>query len=69
MNTTAAPVVSLLMKEEPPEPPNRVCEAPPKAAPISAPFPVWSRTIAISAIEAITWTKMISRFMIPVPFS
>jgi hypothetical protein len=54
MNKTAAPVVNLVMKELPPEPPKRVCEAPPNAAPISAPLPDWSKTMTTSATQAIT---------------
>jgi hypothetical protein len=53
INTIAAPVVSLLIKELPPVPPKRVCDAPPNAAPISAPLPVWSKTIAINATQAV----------------
>jgi hypothetical protein len=55
INTTAAPVVSLPRNVEPPPPPKSVWEAPPKAAPISAPLPVWRRTIKMSARQAKTW--------------
>jgi hypothetical protein len=54
MNTTAAPVVSLDINELPPEPPKSVCEAPPNAAPISAPLPDWSKTITTSEIQTNT---------------
>ena len=52
---TAAPVVALLKKVEAPVLPNSVwLPPPPKAAPISAPFPVWSKTIMIRATHTIT---------------
>jgi len=47
MNTTAATVVSLLKKVAAPRAPKRVWLDPPKAAPISAPFPPWMSTITI----------------------
>jgi len=47
MKITAATVVILLRNEAAPRLPNRVWLDPPKAAPISAPFPLWSRTTAI----------------------
>ena len=55
MKMIAIPVVTLLSKVAGPEPPNRACdEAPPRDAPIPAPFPVWSKTIMIRRIQAIT---------------
>ena len=57
----AAIVVSRLKKVDAPVLPNRVwLDPPPKAAPMSAPFPVWSKTIMISAILTIIW-MMISK--------
>ena len=54
MKIMAAAVVALLRKVEAPVLPNRVwLEPPPKAAPMSAPFPVWSKTIMIRAIQTI----------------
>ena len=56
MNTIAAPVVALLKKVEAPVLPNKVwLDPPPKAAPMSAPLPVWSSTIMISAMQTSTW--------------
>ena len=61
MKIMAAPVVALLKNVEAPVLPNRVwLEPPPKAAPMSAPFPVWSSTIMINAILTIIW-MMISK--------
>ena len=55
MNTTAAMVVALLRNVDAPELPKRVwLDPPPKAAPMSAPLPVWSRTIMIRAIHTMT---------------
>jgi hypothetical protein len=48
---TATPVVNLLRNPIAPELPKIVWLAPPKAAPISAPFPAWRRTIMIRAIQ------------------
>ena len=55
MKTMAAPVVIFVKNGAGPAPPKTVCEAPPNAAPISAPFPVWSSTIKISAMHTKTW--------------
>jgi len=56
MNMMAAAVVALLKKVEAPVLPNRVwLEPPPNAAPMSAPLPVWSRTIIISAMQTMMW--------------
>jgi hypothetical protein len=52
MKTVAAAMVNLLKKPIAPALPKRVWLAPPKAAPISAPFPAWRRTIITSAMEA-----------------
>ena len=60
----AAAVVALLKKVEAPVLPNSVwLEPPPKAAPMSAPLPVWSKTIIISAIQTRTCI-IISRIVI-----
>ena len=59
MNTTAAMVVALVRNVDAPELPKRVwLDPPPKAAPISAPLPVWSRTIMIRAIHTMTCTMI-----------
>ena len=61
MKIMAAAVVALLKNVDAPVLPNRVwLEPPPKAAPMSAPLPVWSSTIMISAILTIIW-MMISK--------
>ncbi len=55
INIMAAAVVALLRKVDAPVLPNSVwLEPPPKAAPMSAPLPVWSKTIMISAMLTIT---------------
>ena len=55
MNMMAAPVVALLRNVDAPVLPKRVwLPPPPKAAPISAPLPVWSKTIMMSATQTIT---------------
>lgn len=55
IKTTAATVVALLRKVDAPVLPNRVwLPPPPKAAPISAPLPVCSSTIMISAMQTMT---------------
>jgi hypothetical protein len=52
MKIMATPVVILVKKPAGPADPKRVwLEPPPKAAPISAPFPVWSNTIRIKRIQ------------------
>ena len=64
MKTIAAPVVALLKKVEAPVLPNNVwLDPPPKAAPMSAPLPVWSSTIMISAMQTSTWI-IISKIVI-----
>jgi len=51
MNTTTTTVVILVMKPDEPELPKSVWLAPlPKAAPISDPRPVWSKTMSTKAI-------------------
>jgi hypothetical protein len=62
---TATPVVNLLRNPIAPELPKIVWLAPPKAAPISAPFPAWRRTIIISAIQ----TKICRTVMIAIIFN
>jgi hypothetical protein len=54
MKMTAAPVVSLDRKLCAPRGPKTVLEAPPKAAPISAPLPFCKRTMDIKIAETIT---------------
>ncbi len=55
INTIATMVVALLSKVEAPVLPRRVwLDPPPKAEPISAPFPVCSNTIRISAMQTTT---------------
>jgi hypothetical protein len=52
MKTTAAAVVTLLRKVAAPLLPKSVWLDPPKAAPISAPLPLWSRTTPIKKRDA-----------------
>lgn len=47
IKTMAATVVILLRKDAAPRLPKRVWLEPPKAAPISAPLPLWSKTTAM----------------------
>ena len=55
MKTMAAPAVALLRNVEAPALPKSVLlDPPPKAAPMSAPFPVWRRTITMSATQTMT---------------
>ncbi len=54
MNMIAAVVVSFARKLCAPRGPNTVCDAPPNAAPMSAPLPFCNRTIAIKMAETIT---------------
>lgn len=49
----ATTVVSLLKKVAAPRDPKTVWEAPPKAAPISAPFPAWSRITMIKKVQTV----------------
>jgi hypothetical protein len=51
----AAIVVILLKIVAAPRAPNRVCPEPPKAAPSSAPLPLWMRTMKIRNAHTITW--------------
>jgi hypothetical protein len=67
MKTMAAPVVIFVKNGAGPAPPKTVCEAPPNAAPISAPFPVWSSTIKISAMHTMTWMITNNRYICFVP--
>jgi hypothetical protein len=53
INTIAAIVVILLKMVAAPRAPNRVCPEPPKAAPSSAPLPLWIRTMKIRKILTI----------------
>ncbi len=55
INTTAAMVVILLKKVAAPLLPKRVWLDPPKAAPSSAPLPLWRRTTAIRKIHTKIW--------------
>jgi hypothetical protein len=64
----AAAVVALLKKVDAPVLPNSVwLEPPPNAAPMSAPLPVWSKTIMIRAIQTIIW--MIIKRIVIIKFS
>jgi hypothetical protein len=54
MNMTAAATVILCKKDVAPELPKMVWLEPPKAAPMLAPFPFWSKTIRIRAIQTAT---------------
>ena len=63
MKIMAAPVVILVKNGAGPAPPNTVWDAPPNAAPISAPFPVWSSTINMSAMHTMTWTRTNKAYM------
>jgi hypothetical protein len=64
MNMIAAPVVALLKNVDAPVLPKSVwLLPPPKAAPMSAPLPVWSNTIKISAKQTTT-CNMISNMVI-----
>ena len=54
MKTTATTVVILPKKVVAPELPKIVWLDPPKAAPMLAPFPVWSKTIRISPMQTRT---------------
>ena len=64
MKTTATPVVILPKKVVAPELPKIVWLDPPKAAPMLAPLPVWSKTIRISPMQTITWMITINRVMV-----
>lgn len=55
MKTTALAVVSLFRNVEAPLLPKRVWLDPPKAAPMSAPFPLWSNTMKIRKRHTSTW--------------
>ena len=55
MKIMAAIVVALFKNVDAPAPPNKVwLDPPPKAAPMSAPLPVWSSTIKIKAKQTTT---------------
>jgi hypothetical protein len=55
INTTAAPIVTLLKKVEAPVLPNTVwLDPPPKTAPMSAPLPDCKRIMRISAMHTMT---------------
>ena len=55
IKTTATMVVSLVRKVAAPPLPKTVWLDPPKAAPMLAPLPVWSRTIIIRAKQTSIW--------------
>lgn len=66
MKMTAAAVVSWCKKLAGPRLPKTVWLEPPKAAPMLAPLPVWSRMMAIRARETITWrTRMNINIRLP----
>jgi hypothetical protein len=60
IKTTAAIVVSFVRNPIAPALPNNVWLDPPKAAPISAPFPAWRRTIITRAIQTRTCIKVMA---------
>jgi hypothetical protein len=60
MKRTATTVVNLVRKPIAPELPKIVWLAPPKAAPISAPFPACRRTIRMSAKQTMMWITVIT---------
>lgn len=65
MKMMAAPVVSFDINVLPPEAPKTDWLPPaPKDAPISAPFPDWSKTIPISAMLTVTCRKTKNAVMI-----
>ena len=65
MKTTAAPAVSLLRKLVGPVEPNRVWDdPPPKTAPMSDPFPVWSRMTRIRATDTMMCRMTISVYLV-----
>jgi hypothetical protein len=51
MNITAAATVTFCKKDVAPELPKTVWLEPPKAAPMLAPFPFWTKTIKIRAMQ------------------
>ncbi len=55
INTIAEAVVSLLRKVEAPLLPKIVWLEPPNAAPISAPLPLWSKTMEIKKRQQVMW--------------
>jgi hypothetical protein len=56
MKMMATPVVILVKKPPGPADPKRVwLDPPPKAAPMSAPLPVWSKTIKIKKTHTKMW--------------
>jgi hypothetical protein len=64
MNTMAAPAVSLPRKLVGPLDPNSVWEdPPPNTAPMSVPFPVWSRMIRMRVMDTITCRMMIAVYI------
>jgi hypothetical protein len=58
MNSTAAIVVILVKNPAAPGLPKMVWLAPPKAAPIEAPFPAWRRTMRTKAAQTNIWTMV-----------
>jgi hypothetical protein len=64
MKTTATPVVILPKKVVAPELPKIVWLDPPKAAPMLAPLPVWSKTIRISPMQTIMWIITINTVIV-----
>ena len=66
MKMIAAAVVSLCKKLAGPRLPKTVWLEPPKAAPMLAPLPVWSRMMAIRARETTMWrTRVIVIIRLP----
>jgi hypothetical protein len=63
MKMMAAAAVILCKKEVAPALPKTVWLDPPKAAPISAPLPLWSKTINMRARQTVTWIRIRMSFM------
>jgi hypothetical protein len=63
MNITAAATVILCRKDAAPELPKTVWLEPPKAAPMLAPFPFWSKTIMMRAMQTAIWTRTMISFI------
>jgi hypothetical protein len=65
IKTTATTVVILLRNDAEPRLPKSVWLDPPKAAPISAPLPLWSSTTAMRKRQAKIWIIINSIVMVP----
>ncbi|HTN71397.1 MAG TPA: hypothetical protein VMO00_09945 [Methylomirabilota bacterium] len=60
MKTMAMPAVNLVKKFPAPLLPKIVALEPPNTAPISAPFPVWSKTTNINPMLTIMWMTVMT---------